>query len=380
MEYKKLDRLTKLLEWLLYLPLVCLVITGQAQPPILSASPAGSLPAATTPPVPVATQAKPRISTEWKDDNRYRIGPGDLLNIQIFNRPQLSRDAVRVDGRGMIQLPWIDTEIQVACRTEMEVAAEITARYRSLLRSPQVSVFVKEFQSQPVAVIGAVNQPGRYQLQRPVRLLELLTFAGGPAERAGRSVQIIHTAPVPFCEQATTPTARSDTPSAQYQAPANTAGNAATPSDEAPSEVDTALTSLSLIEVMHGNARANPWVRPGDIVTLPDADQIFVVGNVLRPAGFPLRAQITVSQAIAMSGGLLPASKTDRVSIVRQTPAGKNEIFVDLKAINKRQAEDIVLQANDIVNVPTAGGKSFLRTVVTAIAPAVSQLPIQVLR
>ncbi|MFN7926794.1 MAG: polysaccharide biosynthesis/export family protein [Blastocatellia bacterium] len=324
-------------------------------------------------PTPTASQAKtPANNTALPEDKRYRIGPGDLLSIQIFNRPQLSREAVRVDGRGMIQLPWIDDDIRVACHTEAEVAAEITARYRSLLRAPQVGVFVKEFQSQPVAVIGAVNQPGRYQLQRPVRLLELLTFAGGPAERAGRTIHIIHTAPVPFCEQETVNDVQ---PRAQFQA----AVVEPTPETEK-SEEQTALTALSLADVMRGGQQANPFVRPGDIVTLPEAEQVFVVGNVLRPAGFPLRGNVTVSQAIAMAGGLLPASKTDRIAIVRQTPTGKRELYVDLKAINRQQAEDIALQANDIVTVPTAGGKNFVRTIVGALAPAVVQLPIQVVR
>lgn len=361
--------------WLIAIP-----VLAQTQ----SAAP--SLP--TTPPAIIASKANQGASTNWQDDNRYRIGPGDLLNIQIFNRPQLSRDAVRVDGRGMIQLPWIDDEIRVACHTEAEVVAEITARYRPLLRAPQVGVFVKEFQSQPVAVIGAVNQPGRYQLQRPVRLLELLTFAGGPAERAGRSIQIIHTAPIPFCEQQMPSSSNSSQlPHPQFQAPANpsmtgqaNSGSAKEAKEEDKGEVNAELTSLSLTEVMRGNSQANPLVRPGDIVTLPDAEQIFVVGNVLRPAGFPLRGQITVSQAIAMAGGLLPASKTDRVTIVRQTPEGKKELFVDIKAINKQQGEDITLQANDIVNVPTSSGKNFIRTLVSAIAPAVGQLPIQVVR
>ncbi|HYE73325.1 MAG TPA: SLBB domain-containing protein, partial [Blastocatellia bacterium] len=302
-----------------------------------------------------------------------------------FNRPQLSRDSVRVDGRGMIRLPWINDEIRAACRTEAEVAAEITVRYQTLLRSPQVGVFVKEYQSQPVAVIGAVNQPGRYQLQRPVRLLELLTFAGGPADRAGRTVQIIHTAPIPFCEQPEMSSAIKPALDSQTNAGASkndqSVDTGTTPLSSGSQDNTAAeLSSLKLRDVLTGSLQANPWVRPGDIVTIPDAEQVFVVGNVLRPSTLPLRGTITVSQAIAMSGGLLPASKTDRVVVVRQTAEGKKEIFVDLKAIDKQRQEDIVLQANDIINVPTSGGKNFVRTLVSAIAPAMGQLPVQVVR
>jgi len=82
-----------------------------------------------------------------------------------------------------------------------------------------------------------------------------------------------------------------------------------------------------------------------------------------------------------MSGGLMPDTKTERVRIVRQAPdsASKTELFVDLKAIDKRKAEDVVLQAGDIVDVPTAGGKRLLRSLIGAVVPAVGQLPVRVI-
>lgn len=322
-------------------------------------------------------------------DSGYRIGAGDVLNVQIYNRPQLSREAVRVDGRGMIRMPWIDEEIRAACRTEAEVAADITTRYHRLLRNPQVGVFIKEYQSQPVAVIGAVNQPGRFQLQRRVRLLELLTFAGGPAERAGRSVQIIHASQTNLCAQPDEVTAPSgdginatpvDVPASGEGESTSVAASSPTPETGRDAAVgEESLTSFSLRDVMRGDVRANPDVRPGDIVTIPDADQVFVVGNVLKPSTLTLRETLTVSQAVAMAGGLLPDSRTERVRVVRQTADGKTEIFVDLKAVEKRRAEDVALQANDIVDVPTAGGKRFLRGILSAVAPAVGQLPVRVI-
>lgn len=318
-------------------------------------------------------------SGQGVSDGGHRIGAGDVLNVQIYNRPQLSREAVRVDGRGMISMPWIDDEIRVACRTEAEVAGEITTRYRRLLRNPQVGVFIKEYQSQPVAVIGAVNQPGRFQLQRRVRLLELLTFAGGPAERAGRSVQIIHAAQTNLCVRPDEAAPSADDSVADEAESPSTAAKALTP--EAGRDVaagEESLTSFSLSDVMRGDAGANPDVLPGDIVTIPDADQVYVVGNVLKPSTLTLRETLTVSQAIAMAGGLLPDSRTERVRVVRQAAGGKTEIYVDLKAVEKRRAEDVALQANDIVDVPTAGGKRFLRGILSAVAPALGQLPVRV--
>src|SRR5215813_11849439 len=110
-------------------------------------------------------------------DDRYRIGPGDVLDIRIYNRPQLSRDAVRVEGSGMIRMPLIETEIQAACLTEGELAKEISTRYAKYYKNLQVDVFIKEYHSRQVAIIGAVNEQSRFELQRRVRLLELLTYA-----------------------------------------------------------------------------------------------------------------------------------------------------------------------------------------------------------
>jgi len=132
---------------------------------------------------------------------------------------------------------------------------------------------------------------------------------------------------------------------------------------------------------LNGADEANPFVRPGDVVSIAEADQAYVVGNVLRPSAIPLKENITVSRAIAMSGGLMPDTKTERVRIVRQPPGSvaKTEIFVDLKAIDRRNAEDVVLQAGDIVDVPVSGGKRLLRSLISAVVPSIAQLPTRVI-
>jgi protein involved in polysaccharide export with SLBB domain len=102
---------------------------------------------------------------------------------------------------------------------------------------------------------------------------------------------------------------------------------------------------------------------------------------VVRPVTIPLKETLTVSRAIALAGGTAPNTKRARVRIVRQLPgqSGKQEILVDLAAIEKRSAVDIVLMPNDIVDVPIDGTKSFLKTLMGAVAPAVSQVPVRVL-
>ncbi len=282
-------------------------------------------------------------------DTKYRIGPGDMLDIRVFNRPQFSRDGVRVDSSGMIRMPLIEGEIRAACLTESELSAEITRRYLEYLRSPQVDVFIKEYNSQPVAVIGAVRLPSRFQLTRRVRLLELLTFAGGLADNAGRLIQVVHTGTGASCD-----------------APVE---NAAT----------SGLDNYKLSETLKGEDLANPFVQPGDVISVPEAEQVFVVGNVIRPSAIPLKEPITVTRAIAMAGGVMPDTKKDRVRIVRQTAGAtaKTEIFVDLKAIDKQQAEDVMLLAGDIVDVPVSSGKQLLKSFLGAVVPSVAQLPIR---
>ncbi|MFN2514308.1 MAG: SLBB domain-containing protein, partial [Pyrinomonadaceae bacterium] len=95
---------------------------------------------------------------------------------------------------------------------------------------------------------------------------------------------------------------------------------------------------------------------PGDIVTLPEADQAYVVGNVFTPLTIPLKEPITLSRAIAMAGGVRQDTKKDKIRLLRQGPGSstKQEIIVDLSAIEKRQAEDIALIPNDIVEVQTS--------------------------
>jgi polysaccharide biosynthesis/export protein len=285
--------------------------------------------------------------TETRDHSHYLIGLGDVLDIRVFGRPQLTRDAVRVDTRGKIRMPLIEDEIQASCRTEASLAEDIAARYLKYVRRPQVDVFIREYNSQPVAVVGAVNKPGRFQLQRQVHLLELLTFAGGPTDRAGRTIQIVHAASAQRCEVSE-------------------------------QDNETGMSIYGLSEVLAGNDRSNPLVLPGDVVSVLEADQVFVVGNVIRPSSIPLKEPLTVSRAIAMAGGVAPYTKMDQVRIIRQPPGDvpKQELLVDLKAIVKKNATDVVLQPNDIVNVPVSGGKRFMGNLVGS---AITQMPVRVI-
>ena len=283
-------------------------------------------------------------------DDRYRIGPADVLDIRIHNRPQLSREAVRVEGNGMIRMPLIDAEIKAACLTEGELAKEIATRYARYYKNLQVDVFIKEYHSRQVAVIGAVNDQSRFELQRRVRLLELLTYAKGPSPKAGKTINIVHSTAALPCRE----------------------------SDE--TDVSTAFSSYKLSDVLQGDPKSNPYLEPGDIVTVPEADQVYVVGNVFMPLTISLREPITLTRAIAMAGGLKQDTRKDKIRVLRQEPGTtvRKEITVDLSAIEKKSSEDLALAPNDIIDVPTSAGKSFLRSLIQGVVPGVGQLPVRV--
>jgi polysaccharide export outer membrane protein len=297
--------------------------------------------------------AAPTPADAGDSDQRYRIGPGDILDIKIFNKPQFNREAVRVDPRGMIRMPLIKEEIVAACKTENQLEAKITELLKEYIREPQVTVQIKEYQSEPVAVLGAVRTPSRFQLQRRVRLLELLTFVSGPSDNAGRTVQVVHTEPRLACN-----TSARDMESAASQ-----------------------IQSYQLSDTLRGDEKSNPYVQPGDVVSIAVADQVYVIGNVIHPTSIALTEPMTVSRAIAMAGGTAMDTKKNAIHIVRQTPGttDKKEIVVDLEAINRHKAEDVVLMANDIVDVPASGGKRLIRSLIGAVVPSVGQLPVRVI-
>ena len=316
----------------------------------------------------VKAETAPAAAAAKDADGRYRIGAGDVLDIRFVKNPELSRDNVRVDNRGMIRMPMLDNDIPAACLTEGELAQSIAKLYLKYKRNPHIDVFVKEYNSKPVAVMGAVVKPGRFQLQREIRLLELLTQVEGASERAGGRVQIVHTEMVSACETG------------------NSSSSAAAPPPRAPESegVDFSrnLAVFKLEDTLRGDPKANPVIRPGDIISISDAEQAYVVGNVLRPGTIILKEPVTISRAIAMSGGLMPDTKSEQVKIIRQVPGSleKIEVVVNLKAITKHQAPDVLLLAGDVVDVPTSGGKRLLRSLVGTIVPTVGQLPVQIIR
>lgn len=283
----------------------------------------------------------------------YRIGAGDVLELRVLGEEQMSSPTIRVRADGFIQVPFVDEDIQAQCLTERELGEVIAAKLKKYLKYPEVHVAVKEFNSMPVAIIGAVNQPGRFQMQRRVSLLELLTYAGGvKSDSAGKFLHLIHLEADVVCDL-----------------PSSAGGTTA--ADVSPTE------SINLKRLQDGDLSVNRVLRPGDIVIVPTADLIFIAGEVLKPNAYPLREGLTFTQALALAGGPSGVAKTGSIRVVRQDASkGRVEIPIDLKAVQSGKAPDIVLMANDVIEVPSSGGKTFFRNFFGALGGSVGNLPV----
>src|SRR5574341_1092120 len=305
-------------------------------------------------------------------DLSYRIGPGDELDVRIFGRPELARIA-RVDSYGRIRLPFLE-EFPAACLTEAQLAAVIAEKYKKYLRDPQVDVLVKDFRSQPVAVIGAVAQPGRFQLQRRVRLLELITFAGGPNTHAGATIHVIHSTEHDYCPS--NPAKEQSKPEVKSE-PGSEAKNGAADDSALPM-----LSSIKLKELLNGSPDANPFVQPGDIVSIPEADQIFVTGSVIKPGAYALLTRLTLTQAVALAGGVNMEAARSRVRLIRQEPgaAERKETIYNLDDIHRRKIQDIALLPNDIIEVPNSTMKVATRNMLGVSINMLSALPYFIIR
>lgn len=321
------------------------------------------------------------------DDDSYRVGPGDLIDVRVFGHPELGRET-RISNQGTIRLPFLD-EIQIACMTENQIAKLIVEKFKKYLRDPQIDVFVKEYKSQPVAVIGSVATPGRFQLQRRVRLLELLTFSGGPNLNSGGIVHVIRGSAPDFCEMQN---GDGVTVAVSGVVPVEKSSPVATTTEKGitlhfdplvqSAQDQGVLMSYNIKDVLLGLPESNPYIRPGDIISVPETDQVFITGQIVKPGPISMRTQMTLLQALGMAGGFMPEAARHRVRVIRQDPSTKirEEFLFNVDHIRQKKAEDIVLQPNDVVDVPASIPKNVGRGLLAVAIGMVGYLPFMIFR
>ena len=306
----------------------------------------------------------------------YLIGPGDLLNISVFDVPELSRE-LRVSQTGTIGIPLVPVRLHVAGLTELQTEQKIAEVLEAdgLVTHADVSVSVKEHKSKPITIVGAVPHPMVYEADRPVTLLEALAQAGGISSDAGDTIIVSRPSQdalpdagePPEIGPEQPPNASSNAASGEKDTlPASSAsGLAATSSNssantEPPPLANTITINLSdLMET--GDTKNNIPLQAGDVVTVPHAGIVYVLGAVGRAGGYILandRTQLTTLKILSLAGGLTRTAKSDKAVIVRKDNLGQqHEVPIDLKKVLDRKAEDLQLQPSDILYVPESGAK-----------------------
>ena len=324
-------------------------------------------------------------STARMSPHDYVIGNGDVIDIEVFDVKELSRE-VRVSQTGSIGIPLVPVRLHVGGLTEVQTEQKITEvlEAHGLVSNPQVSVSVKERKSKPITVVGAVQHAMVYQADRPVTILEVLAEAGGIANDAGDTVIVTRPSqeppadsseppaigaedPAPTTPKESTPTgaARAESaPKNVFAGPASTTSTdtpANPPASNEPPPLSNTIT-INLDELVEsGNATNNIILQAGDIVTVPHAGIAYILGAVSKPGGYVMandRSQMSALKLLALSGGLSRTAKKDRAVIIRKDSQGQqHEVAVDLKKVLERSSEDVRLQASDILYVPDSASK-----------------------
>lgn len=245
-----------------------------------------------------------------------RLGTGDLIEVSVYNVPELSTKA-RVGNTGDIYLPLIDY-VHVGGLTVEGAQDAIQKRLEDggFVRSAHVTIFLDESASQHVTILGEVAKPGVYPAAGDRKLYDLISAAGGFTASAGRNISVIR----------------------QHN----------------PSEPINLTLGRNLADDLQNNIA----ILPGDTVTVPRAPIIYVVGDVGHPTGLLVdNGSLTVLQALALAGGTNHTAKMSGTRIIRKGPSGMTETKVPLKKMLEAKAPDINLQADDILFVPLSGAR-----------------------
>jgi polysaccharide export outer membrane protein len=285
------------------------------------------------------------------DYRDYKVGPEDLLEINFLDTDKLWAE-VRVNGQGEIRLLLLG-DIQVAGLTPAEVAKKLVRLYKEgdYLKDPNITVAIKEFRHQKVAVTGAVNKPDHYALIGPRTLLEVLGMAGGLSDKAGETAHLIRARKGASRSQAASPV--------QSFSPGS----------------ETIVVDLNRL-LLKGAVDLNFPVQNGDVVFIPFAQTAYVLGSVAKPGGVFIKDNMTVTKAVAQAGGLHVMLSSYNATVLRQDENGQRQtILVNLAQITKGKEEDLSLKENDIVYVQESGIRRLLFDVKMLLPGSVSVSP-----
>jgi polysaccharide biosynthesis/export protein len=336
--------------------------------------------------------------TRERQTGDYRIGPQDLLDINIFEAPELNR-TVRVSENGEVSLPLLGG-IHVVRLTARELENTLAAKLREFLKDPHVSVMVTAIESHPVSVIGEVNKPGVFQVRGSKTLLEMLSMAQGLAPDAGDEVLVMRNAGYNRGQDSSAQTTQagsgetgSENRDGNKSGTGPESGNAGALKNNATASI-AGINDSSTARGQQGDTLAinlrhllnsrdpglNVPIYAGDIVKVTRAGIVYVVGAVKKPGGFTVKGneQMSLLKAIALAEGLSSTSSKGHTRIIRTDEGSgkRSEIPVQLGKILDGKAPDMNLQAADIVFVPNSTGKTVLFRSTDAIVNTASGVAI----
>jgi polysaccharide export outer membrane protein len=261
-------------------------------------------------------------NTTTAAQNEYLlIGSGDLVDVTVFREPELETK-VRVDAIGNITLPLINS-IHIAGLTPQQAEKVMEESYEksNYLKAPQISLLVDEYATQSISVVGEVQKAGSYPATAPRSVIDAIALAGGLTVNADRHITIQHRGSLNDKEEVFLS-----------------------------NNSDKALA-------------AQVKVYPGDIVMVPKAGVVYVLGDVHQPGGYVMQddSKMSALQAIAMAAGINTTAVGGQVRLVRRTAEGSTtEITISLKDMQKGKVPDMQLRANDVLWVPFSFGKNFM--------------------
>lgn len=284
----------------------------------------------------------------------YVLGAGDQVVLHVIDMSEISEKPIRIDPNGFVDIP-LAGRFRAGGLTLEQFKSDLADRLSKYITSPQISVSLTDDQSRSVSIIGAVNAPGIHQLPGPKRLIEVLSLAGGVKGDAGSRVILTREqkwGKIPL------PNAAVDVVSGYSTA------------------------SVSLDDLLSSKSPAdNVLISPNDIISIPKAEIVYVLGNVRKAGGFQLSSHPTISllQALSLAEGMDHDAAPQRAKIIRQAPGSDGkaiEIPVDIRKITDSKAPDIPLQGNDVLFVPNSASRSGTRRAAEAILQAATGLAI----
>lgn len=275
----------------------------------------------------------------------YLLGPDDQLEITGPELAEFGNKPVRIDSEGDVQAPLVG-RVHVAGLTAQGAEQKLNKALSTYIKDPEVVVNVTEVRSQPVSVIGAVNTPGVHQVQGHKTLLEMLASAGGLRPDAGYSVRI--------------------TRQLEW-------GCIPLPGAAPDSTGKFSVAELNLKKIMEAKDPVeNIQILPHDVISIPKAEMVYVIGEVRRSGGFVLGEHQTISvlQALSLAEGINATAdaRHARILRLRREADQREELPVDIKDLFKGKKQDVSMQADDILFVPgSTGKKAALRAIEAAV-------------